>query len=299
MKNVKIAFEQRIKTIPIDQILPLRQVTELMRQSVKYRRIVQSMSEVGIIEPLVVSRPKMGKGYLLLDGHIRLDVLRASGTGEVHCLISDDDEAFTYNKRINRLATVQEHYMLKRALERGVSEEKLAKALGVNLALVKRRRNLLDSICPEVIEQLKDKSINPGTFDALRKMKPLRQMEVAELMVMMGNFSANYAKRLLIATQQSDLAKPERPKHIAGLTAEQISRLEAETEGLHQQFKLVEQTHGENVLQLVVASTYLGKLLRNRKVDRYLTSNYPELVPELRKIITATSLDPSAPQLTS
>ena len=25
---------------------------------------------------------------------------------------SDDDEAFTYNKRVNRLATVQEHYMI-------------------------------------------------------------------------------------------------------------------------------------------------------------------------------------------
>lgn len=299
MKNIRITFEQNIRTIPVAQILPLRQVTEPMRQSVKYRRIVQSMNEVGIIEPLVVFRQKTGKDYLLLDGHIRLDVLRANGTAEVQCLVSDDDEAFTYNKRINRLATIQEHYMLKRAIERGVSEEKLAKALGVNLAIVKRRRNLLDGICPEVIEQLKDKSINPGTFDALRKMKPLRQMEVAELMEMVGNFSVGYAKRLLIATQQNDLAMPDKPKHITGLTADQISRLEAETEGLHQQFKLVEQTHGDNVLQLVVASTYIGKLLRNRKIDRYLTSKHPELVLELRKIINATSLDQSAPQLTS
>jgi len=37
-------------------------------------------------------------------------------------LIADDDEAFTYNKRVNRLATVQEHYMIVKALERGVSK---------------------------------------------------------------------------------------------------------------------------------------------------------------------------------
>ena len=36
---------------------------------------------------------------------------------QVPCLISKDDEAFTYNKRINRLATVQEHYMILKAIE--------------------------------------------------------------------------------------------------------------------------------------------------------------------------------------
>jgi len=40
-------------------------------------------------------------------------------------LIADDDEAFTYNKRGNRVATMQEHYMIVRALERGVSEKTL------------------------------------------------------------------------------------------------------------------------------------------------------------------------------
>ena len=33
------------------------------------------------------------------------------------CLIADDDEAFTYNKRVNRLATIQEHYMIVKAIE--------------------------------------------------------------------------------------------------------------------------------------------------------------------------------------
>ena len=31
------------------------------------------------------------------------------GETEVTCLISTDDEAFTYNKRVNRLAIIQEH----------------------------------------------------------------------------------------------------------------------------------------------------------------------------------------------
>ena len=45
------------------------------------------------------------------------------GETEVVCLVSTDDEAFTYNKRVNRLAIIQEHKMILKAIERGASEE--------------------------------------------------------------------------------------------------------------------------------------------------------------------------------
>ena len=54
----------------------------------------------------------------------------------MECLVSTDDEAFTYNKRISRLAAVQEHKMILRAIERGVPEEKIAKALNINVQSV-------------------------------------------------------------------------------------------------------------------------------------------------------------------
>jgi hypothetical protein len=97
-------------------------------------------------------------------------------------LIADDDEAFTYNTRINRLATIQEHYMIVRALERGVSEEKLARALNIDVKSIKRRRNLIDGVCPEVIELLHDKTLSARSFEVLRKMKRGRQLEVPEIM---------------------------------------------------------------------------------------------------------------------
>jgi RepB plasmid partitioning protein len=112
---------------------------------------------------------------------MRHAVLVTTDATEVRCLIAD--EGYTYNKRINRLATIQEHLMIVRAIERGVSQEKLAKALNLDIKGIKRRRALLVGICPEVIELLKDKSVNSRTFEVLRKMKPMRQIEAAELMV--------------------------------------------------------------------------------------------------------------------
>ena len=64
----------------------------------------------------------------LLDGHLRIQVLKDSGIQAVVCLVATDDEAYTYNKRVNRLAIIQEHRMILTALQKGVSEERLARA---------------------------------------------------------------------------------------------------------------------------------------------------------------------------
>jgi ParB-like chromosome segregation protein Spo0J len=192
---VKVGFERRIAVLPLSALLPLKTVPDAIRQSAKFKQIAKSVGEVGI-EPLVVARSKDQKGkYLLLDGHMRHAVLVAMDSAEARCLIADDDEGYTYNKRINRLATIQEHLMIVRAVDRGVSEEKLAKALNLDIKAIKRRRALLVGICQEVVELLKDKSVNSRTFEVLRKMKPMRQIEAAELMVTAGNYTARAMRR--------------------------------------------------------------------------------------------------------
>ena len=126
---VKIGFEETSLRIQIKSILPLRQVLPAVRKSVKYLQIAASIREVGIIEPPVVVRDaKAVDTYHLLDGHLRLDILRERGDTEVVCLVSTEDEAFTYNKRTNRIAVIQEHKMILNAIKRGVSEERLARA---------------------------------------------------------------------------------------------------------------------------------------------------------------------------
>lgn len=289
---VKIGFEQSVAVLPLSALLPLKTVPEAIKQTAKYKQIAKSVREIGVIEPLVVARSKNHNGrYLLLDGHMRHAALTDSAVTEVRCLLAWDDEAYTYNKRINRLATIQEHLMIVRAIERGVSEDKLAKALNLDVKAIKRRRALLVGICPEVVELLKDKSLNPNTFEVLRKMKAMRQIEAAELMSTAGNYTASYAKALLAATRQSELVKSDQPKRIAGMTADQMARMEREMEKVQKDLKAVESRYGEDVLQLVIASGYLARLVGHPAVKRYLTQHHPEILNEFHAIISATSLD--------
>jgi ParB-like chromosome segregation protein Spo0J len=291
MAPVRAAFEQDLITIRLDEILPMRKTPEKVLASAKFRRIAQSVAEVGVIEPLVVVRSPGAGPYMLLDGHVRLAILRDLGERETRCLVSDDDEAFTYNKRVNRLATIQEHYMIVRAIERGVSEEKLARALNVDAKAIRRRRSLLEGVTPEVVELLKDRAVNPVSFDALRKMKPMRQIEVAELMVSAGNFTSAYAKALLAATRQADLVHAHKPKKVGGMTSEQMARMEREMESLTQDFKALETSYGDDVLHLVIASGYLSRLVGNPEIERYLRARHGEILDEFRAIIAAASLD--------
>ncbi|WP_423210495.1 ParB/RepB/Spo0J family partition protein [Paracoccus yeei] len=109
-KAVSIAFEHDCITIAIAELLPLKTLPPTLKSGQKYRQIAASIREVGLVEPPVVARdPGQPGKYLLLDGHVRIEVLKDIGGTEVECLVATDDEAFTYNKRISRLSAVQEH----------------------------------------------------------------------------------------------------------------------------------------------------------------------------------------------
>lgn len=290
---IRISFAQEVLTVSIDAILPLRPMTARITAGKKYERIAASIREIGVVEPLVVGARDRSGRYMLLDGHLRLHALRQQDAETAPCIVSDDDEAFTYNKRVNRLATVQEHYMIARALDRGAPAAMIAAALGIDEKLVMRRRNLLDGIAPEAIEILKDRSVNQQVFDILRKFKPHKQFATAELMVAMNNFTASYARAMLAAARQEDLAKPDKPKSVAGMSKEQMARMERELENLNRDFQAVDTTFGEDVLQLVLSSRYLQRLIENENVVTYLESRHPDIVEEFRTIVSAATLDSS------
>ena len=290
MSQVELGFLLESLSMPIDKILPSRQVPEGLLISRKFAQIKASIEAVGLIEPLSVGKLDEGK-RVLLDGHIRLIALRDLGYTVVACLESTDDESFTYNNRINRLSTIQEHHMLRRAVERGVSAERLAIALDIDVNTINKKMTLLDGLCTEVVDLLKDQTFSAKVTRVLRKMKPTRQVECVELMLSANTITVSYAQAMLMATPPAQLVDEKKATKQAGVTQEQIAKMEREMGNLQGQYKLVEQTYGQDVLNLVLAKGYLTKLLANKPVVRYLKQKQPELLTEFEAIVQAASLD--------
>ena len=290
-RKVPTGFERDVVRIAIAAILPLRPVPAHIREGRKYTQIASSVREVGIVQPPVVARHASLKGkYLLLDGHLRIEVLKDMSIREVTCLVSLDDEAFTYNRQINRLATIQEHRMILKLVERGISEKRIAEALDVDVAAIRVKRNLLRGICPEVEKLLKDKHCPINTFQALRSLKRLRQIEVAELMVSTDDYSVLYAKALVAATPLDQLVDEGNPKPLKGVSPEQMEQIQRELINLQGDVKRIEGTFASDHLNLVLATSYVRSLLGNDRIDRYLDKYHPELRQEFHKICDATAL---------
>lgn len=292
MSKVELGFIPEPLTVALDNLLPSRKTPAGLITSRKYRQILASITEIGLIEPLSVTSASAGTGqHLLLDGHIRLIALRELGYTDAPCLIAKDDESYTYNTRINRISTIQEHYMIRRAIDRGVSPSRLAITLGIDVSSIHKKATLLDGVCEEAIELLRDRQFTTNVSRVLRQMKPIRQVECVELMISANNLTTSYADALLAATPAEMLVEGKKPKKRVGVTQEQMSRMEREMANVHGQYKLVEQTYGQDVLNLVLARSYLAKLLENKAVVRYLKQLHPEVLEQFESIVETTSLE--------
>ncbi len=288
--KVTVGFEPESVTIPITDILPLRLVEDTARKRRKFRQIAASIREIGIVQPPIVARRSDGKHkYLLLDGHLRIEILKDLGIAEVACLVSLDDEAVTYNRQVNRLSPLQEHKMILKVIERGVPEERIAQALNVNVTTIRTKRDLLNGTCPEVAALLKDKHCPINSFQALKKAKPLRQYEIAKTMVVVGDYTVAYARALVSASSPDQLVHPGKARVHRRVSPEEIKQIERELANLQGDVERIEETFAADHLNLVLATSYVRTLLRNAQITRYIETYHRHLLEEFQKVCDATA----------
>jgi ParB-like chromosome segregation protein Spo0J len=290
-KVVSTGFELDVLTLNLDQLLPTKQLSEPIRSSTKYKAIVSSIQEVGLIEPLIVFRQPDGS-YLLLDGNARYHALRALGIAQAPCLLSTDDEAYTYNTKVNRVSPIQAYRMIKKALDAGVPEERIAKALNWSPKTVGNTRSILSNICPEAVEILKDKPIALTALREIKKVKPLRQIEIAELMRSSGNYGSPYCRALVATSARDQFVDVDgKRKRSEPVRPEELARIEHELKARERDFLLLDDTYARNVMDLTLAKTYLKRLLENSRIVRYLAQRHADLLNEFQEILDASSLE--------
>lgn len=290
-KHIKTAFDLQPVLLPLDSLVETRPIKNYKERLKTYDSILSSIKEVGIIQPMVVcpiaNEPKK---YKLLDGHLRLYALRELGEARALCIISMDDERYTFDAQVNHINPIQQHRMLKKAVEDGVDPERIAAALGMNVKQVIGDIKMLDGINPEAVEILKDRPICSSALRLLRRVKAIRQIEIAENMCAMNNFTTTYAKALVVGSKKEHMVNGQRMKTASSITPEIIAKTEKELELLQTDFEQMEETHSDNVYKITVIKGYLKRLLVNERIRRFLEKNYPDILPELDRISAMDSL---------
>lgn len=290
MNKPHFSFElSRIK-VPLDRILPVRVITEPQKKVRRYREIVSSIRVAGLIEPLMVYPEKGNTGnYVLTDGHLRLLACKGLEMKEVDCIVALDDESYTYNAKINRLAPIQERRMILKAVESGVSIERIAEALDEDVKKIRARISVTDGLCAEAVEMLKEKQMSPHVLRLLRRVVPSRQIEMVELMVAANNFTKIYTEALLIGTPKDKLST-SRPKPGRKIKPEEVARMEMEMDSLGKEYKACEGVFSEKMLLLTVFRRYAVRLMENDKVNRFIRSRHSGIHAELEAIVASETV---------
>jgi hypothetical protein len=68
-------------------------------------------------------------------------------------------------------------------------------------------------------------------------------------------------------------------------------KMEREMGNLNEQYKLVEESYGQDVLNLVLAKGYLSKLIDNQEISRFIKQKQPDVYNEFINIIETVSMD--------
>jgi hypothetical protein len=150
---------------------------------------------------------------------------------------------------------------------------------------------MLKDICLEALELLKDKPVAMAAFALFKHVKPMRQIEMADLMNRMKNYSKSYAAGLVSRTKEDQLSEQAPAKRPVHAKAEDIARIEAEMQSLDGDILEIKESWGRDVVNLTTARGYVKKLLENAKVVRYLAAKYGDLLTEFQRIQEAASLE--------
>ena len=291
MSKTKIGFEMRKIRLPLESILPIRLIKDPENSVSRYKTIREAIRQHGLVEPLVVYPQKnVPQKYLLLNGHLRFHALKELGETSADCIISTDDESYTYNARISRLPPIQEHQMILRAVRNGVKPEKIAAALNMPVRIVLASMRLLDGIHEEAADLLKAKNVSASAIRPLKRVTSIRQVEIVELMINANNYSTGYVEALVLGTPKHQLVNPDTPKKKEGLSPEAIAQMGQEMESQGRDMKAIEETYTENVLNLTLIRAYFKKLLNNAKITRFLNAHYADVLAECQAVIAAESL---------
>jgi len=137
--------------------------------------------------------------------------------------------------------------------------------------------------------------VSPAALREIKRVVALRQIEMAELMMAANNYSASYAKCLYAMSPDAERLAADKPNDDQhGLAAEDVARMRREMENARRDYKVIESTHSDNVLHLLVAVGYLKKLLANTRIVRFLNQHYAEIGGEFQNLVSAPDLDSAA-----
>ena len=253
----------------------------------KYKKIISSIINIGMIEPLSVYRE--GTNYILMDGYLRLKAAEELEIEELPCFIYQGRDSYTFNAMRNELSPLQESRMLKRAISQGVDEKDLAAVLNVRVDRIRQTRDLIKNLIPKAQELLESNVIFRSTAEQLKRVTEERQHEILEKMKELNNYNSSYAKVLVMKSPDELMRNPGARK--AKNSESSKNRLYTEIKKGSEEIEFYSQRYKHDMKELMKQVVFFRTLLEREAASEYLSQNYPQMVKEVQKILARSETE--------
>ena len=178
--------------LPIYKVEPNRNQPRQDFDEVELQALADSIAVHGIVQPLTVRELENGF-YQIIAGERRWRAARLAGLNEVPAVIIEADEKKTMELALIENLQRQDLNAVEEALgyqclmqEHGLTQEEVAQQVGKSRPAVANALRLL-SLCPEVLERLRNGDLTAGHARAILSLKPeKKQMEAAQKICALG-----------------------------------------------------------------------------------------------------------------
>jgi ParB family transcriptional regulator, chromosome partitioning protein len=276
------------RDIELKQLKPLHTRDINLNTNTGFRKIVASIKSIGLIEPLAVYRENGDDSYVILDGYLRYMACQQLGVQSVPCLIYKDNQAYSFNKNVNRLSAYQEIRMLRKSLET-IDEPTIAQTFGVKSIRHRLAPRLASNLHPEVVKTFEGDVIGRMCALELASVLPERQLEILCEMKRIGDYSPAFCRSLIIQTPMAKRTKKKRQRRAWAEDEERkkdmVSRLE-HAEKQHDFYSTLYRQYSADLLRMTF---YIRKLVTNPRIEAHLKSHHPEILARFNEITTDSS----------
>ncbi|MFB0551699.1 MAG: ParB/RepB/Spo0J family partition protein [Phycisphaerae bacterium] len=273
------------KDIPIELLVPLKEREINFKKHRGYKRIKSTIQMVGLLDPLCVY-PENGY-YIIVDGYLRYMILQELGVRMIPCQIQQNKEAYTYNKMVNNLSTVQQSRMLRQSLGT-LDKNTIEKTFGIKSLNYRLATTILKQLHPDVIKAVDKEIITRRSAAELTNVNQERQQQILKEMNRTKDFSISFARALVIKTPPEMRSRNRKKKkpwiHESEKTKQLVEKLE-ETEKRYNFYAIL---YRQYTTDLLILCTYTRTLITNEIIRSHLESNFPEILERFQMIVFET-----------
>lgn len=273
------------KDIPIELLVPLKEREINFKKHRGYKRIKSTIQMVGLLDPLCVY-PENGY-YIIVDGYLRYMILQELGVRMIPCQIQQNKEAYTYNKMVNNLSTVQQSRMLRQSLGT-LDKNTIEKTFGIKSLNYRLATTILKQLHPDVIKAVDKEIITRRSAAELTNVNQERQQQILKEMNRTKDFSISFARALVIKTPPEMRSRNRKKKkpwiHESEKTKQLVEKLE-ETEKRYNFYTIL---YRQYTTDLLILCTYTRTLITSEIIRSHLESNFPELLERFQMIVFET-----------